>query len=185
MALINYTFIPSLVAEKDTTLITTENGMTTSITLYFTLQKSTDSKGFEGYYILLYYDCFDRFEVRNTEKSRKTKLVVIACCCVAAIILIIIIIICCYLRWTRKAAISSIGVLGFNPYYSGQQVYPQYGNCPFIYQTPNMIYNSPYNVNYNNIPQNVQVIQNDSISQPQAQPSSNREQFSQKFEKPK
>ena len=179
--------LPELVTRTTTSSSTSVNGKTTT-TYYFTIKKSTDINDLQGNYIQLYYDCDDKYKIKNTESSGATKLIIIVCCVVGAVLVVIIIIIvlCCYRRRVRNR----IGyVYPVNPYYSGQQVYPQYGNGPFIYQTPNMnmiMYNSPNNMNYGNIPQNIQIVQNGSAPQPKdkVQPSSNRENFSNKKEKP-
>ena len=178
--------LPDLVTRTTTSSSTTVNDKTTT-TYYFTIKKSNDINDLPGNYIQLYYECDDKYQIKNTESSGATKLIIIVCCVVGAVlvIVIIIIVVCCYRRRMRNR----LGyVYPVNPYYSGQQVYPQYANGPFIYQAPNMnmMYNSPNSMNYNknNTPQNIQIVQNGSVPQPKAQPSSNREKFSKKIEKP-
>ena len=131
----------------------------------------------------IYYNCDDKYQIRNTESSGSTKFIIIVCCVIWAVLVIAIIIIavCCYHRRMRNCLEY---VYPANPYYSGQPVYPQYTNGPFIYQTPNMnmMYNSSNTMNYNNNNlQNVQIVQNGSVPQP----SSNSEEFSKKLKSQK
>ena len=180
---------------------TTINGKITKYVLYFTIKKvNYELNGLKGNYILLNYDCNGKVEIENTEKNEKNSslIVVFVCIGVFLFVIIIIVVICCYCQRMKRASRLQ-NIYPENQFYYGQPVYQQYGNGPYIYQTPiqiqnpnmnmNMMVNnnpSPNNMPYMNVPQNVQIIQNGAISQNQNfAPSSNREKISQNFEKPK
>ena len=182
----------SYYTSKEASSSTSINGVITSYTLYFTIKKKeSELNGLKGNYLLLQYNCdISSVEFSNTKTSGKTKVITIAIIVVVIFVVVFvgIILIICFCLKRRSNPIIYEGQQNYpyhvNPYYPGQIIQPQYqyGNAAIVYPNSNMVINAPPNsVNYNNgaFPQNVQIIQNG------AAPSSNEENYVQKFEKPK
>ena len=192
--LIDYPSELNYYTEKEASSSTKINGVITSYTLYFTIKKTEDElSGLKGDYLLLKYECDKRsVEFGNTKKSGKSKVTTIAIVIVVVFLVVfvgIFLLICYCCKRRRMSGVIYEGQQNYpypyqvNPYYPGQVIQPQYpnGNVAIIYQNPNMLINTPNNINYNygSAPQNVPIVQNG------ATPSSDQDFYSQKFEKPK
>lgn len=173
---------------SDSSSSTSVNGQITSYKLYFTIKKEEkDLNGKSGNYLYMTFDCSGSIEFENTKISGATSdlIIVFVILGVVFAIIIAVFIYCCYCR--RRARIKEINRMNMA---AANNVYPiepysiqgqpmnqvQYGNSAYSYQTPYGVYINPNTVN---IAPNVQVM-------PQsADKSSNREIYSQNFEKPK
>ena len=182
--------------EKEASSSTRVNGVITSYTLYFTIKKTEDElDGLKGNYLLLKYECDkNSVEFGNTKKSGKSKIATIVIVVIVVFIVVFVGIFLVIYFCRKRRSIPGVIYEGqenypypypyqVNPYYPGQVIQPQYqnGNVAIIYPNQNMVINAPNNANYNYgvTPQNVPIVQNG------ATPSSNRDNYLQKYEKPK
>ena len=172
--------------KKDSSSTTSVNGRITSYTLYFTIKKEREElNGLSGNYLFMNFDCLGSVEIKNTKISGITKTLIIVFVVLAFFILLFIIIFVCYCKKRRaKMYIPPVNpVYPVIPYYIQVQPMNQ-AQYPYPYQTPipNMVYNNP---NLVNIAPNAEIYQNGAVPQVVEQPTSNREIYSQQFEKPK
>ena len=194
-----YYVTPKYSTKQEFQETTRVNGVVKKYVMFFTIKKvNNELDGLKGNYMLLNFGCNGEVEIKNSKKNEKYRslTVVLICLGVFLFVIIVIVIVCCYCRKMKRAARLQ-NIYQENQYYSGQPVCPQYVNNPFIYQTPNQVQNpnmnmmeysspSPNDMPYMNAPKNVKIVQKGAASKnQQAEPSSNREIISKKFQKPK
>jgi len=155
----NTNITPSNSIKKETSKSVTVNGVKTSETLYFTIEKKTTNlNGTNGDFLLINFDCTGNLIIENTETNNATIIIVvviIAFILIFGIIIAIIVCCCCCVKKTvQNASIvkpAPLVVSGFapGPYAMPQPVIPQMGmGGAYVYNNSNIQSNIPYtNVN--------------------------------------
>jgi len=162
---------PKIYISSKSSSSTSENGIITSTTRYFTIKKnSKEYKNSNGNYLLLLINCYNSvndidFENIETYGSKKVIITVVIVLVVSLVVIGVIIGVCCYCYRKRagmKKEIMNPAPMMLNG--GSQPMNPQQDNVVYVYdgkevlaQSNGIPHNNP-NIKYSNIPNNTSEI---------------------------